>query len=56
MKQEKRVYYEKCADGGYDVVVNVNGHDVGNYHYSDLKYVLKDFDGAEFIEVNNDEQ
>lgn len=30
-KLEITIYYRKCEDGTYDIVINVNGQDVANY-------------------------
>ena len=31
MNKEITIYYAKCEDGTYDVVINVDGKDVANY-------------------------
>ena len=55
MKKEKVLYYAICENGSIDVVENIDGHDKGNYHYSDMKAVEKDYPKSEWIYVNTQE-
>lgn len=38
MKKEQVLYYA-INEMGVDVIENINGHDKGNYHFSDMEFV-----------------
>ena len=55
MNKEITIYYAKCNDGTYDVIINVNGQDVANYGClteNGLKHTFNEYLNATII---NDE-
>lgn len=43
IRRHAQVYVTRCNDGSFDVVENLNGKDIGNYHYYDLDSIYNDF-------------
>lgn len=40
---EKVIYYSILKNGSVDVIININGHDKGCYHYSSYKSMRREF-------------
>lgn len=56
MKKEITIYYAKCDDGTYDILINVDGHDIGNYgglSEGGLKETFKEYPTAARINMND---
>lgn len=51
----KIIYYANTKKG-VDVLVNVDGHDKGNYYYSSLETVKKDYSDFELVNVDEAEK
>ncbi len=43
MKKEQVLFYAINENGSVDVIENINGQDKGNYHYSDMESVERDY-------------
>ena len=50
---EKFIYYTILKNGSVDIVININGHDKGSYHYSSYRSVRRAFKGQgyKFIKI-----
>lgn len=48
---ETKIIYYANTKKGVDIVVNVDGHDKGNYYYSNLEYVKNDYPDFELINI-----
>ena len=58
-KLEITIYYRKCEDGTYDIVINVNGQDVANYGgltEGGLKHTFNEYPGAKLINATDEEE
>lgn len=47
----KVLYYGVCENGSIDVLECINGHDKGNYNYSDMDAVERDYPKTEWLYV-----
>lgn len=44
----KTIFYSMCSDDSVDVLINVNGHDLHNYNYSDIEFCKLDYKESEY--------
>lgn len=55
MKKEITIYYAKCDDGTYDVLINEDGIDTANYgglSEGALQLTFKEYPNATLIDTN----
>ncbi len=59
MNKEITIYYGKCEDGTYDVVINVEGQDsaiYGGLSEAGLKNTFKEYPEAKLINIKDEEE
>ena len=59
MNKEITIYYGKCSDGTYDVVINVEGQDsaiYGGLTEAGLKHTFKEYPEAKLINIKDEEE
>ena len=57
MKKEITIYYAKCSDGTYDVVINIDGQDEKNFgglSEKGLIYIFKEYPDAKIIKTKDE--